>query len=210
MKIISHRGYWIKPKEKNTLKAFERSFDMGFGTETDLRDLNNKICISHDPATSVNNLDIDSFSMLYKSYNTSLPLALNVKSDGLQTLLEEFIKNGNIEDYFFFDMSIPDTINYIRKNLNVFIRQSEYEKDLPFYQKAKGVWLDSFQKMWYSQSVVLDHLNNGKKVAIVSAELHSRDHRRQWEILKEWPFIKDQRILLCTDFPEDASKFFNS
>lgn len=38
MKIISHRGFWHNPSEKNTEMAFCRSFELGFGTETDVRD----------------------------------------------------------------------------------------------------------------------------------------------------------------------------
>jgi glycerophosphoryl diester phosphodiesterase len=38
MKIMSHRGYWRGEDEKNTTTAFSRSFDLGFGTETDVRD----------------------------------------------------------------------------------------------------------------------------------------------------------------------------
>jgi hypothetical protein len=49
MQILSHRRYWKMDSEKNTKIAFERSFSLGFGTETDLmRDFGRKIVISHD------------------------------------------------------------------------------------------------------------------------------------------------------------------
>ena len=32
MEIISHRGLWKKDHEKNSVKAFQRSFEKGFGT----------------------------------------------------------------------------------------------------------------------------------------------------------------------------------
>lgn len=35
MIILSHRGYWKETHEKNLPIAFERSFSLGFGTETD-------------------------------------------------------------------------------------------------------------------------------------------------------------------------------
>jgi len=38
MLVISHRGYWKELAEKNRPIAFERSFALGFGTETDIRD----------------------------------------------------------------------------------------------------------------------------------------------------------------------------
>ena len=48
MIIISHRGYWKCVDEKNTEIAFSRSFELDFGTETDVRDCLGKLVISHD------------------------------------------------------------------------------------------------------------------------------------------------------------------
>ena len=52
MLIISHRGYWGQNVNKNTKDAFKRSFNLGFGTETDIRDHDGTLVISHDPADS--------------------------------------------------------------------------------------------------------------------------------------------------------------
>ncbi len=38
MIILSHRGYWKEVSEKNKPIAFERSFSLGLGTETYIRD----------------------------------------------------------------------------------------------------------------------------------------------------------------------------
>ncbi len=51
MQVISHRGYWKSAAEKNTTTAFARSFALGYGTETDVRDLNGELVISHDMPT---------------------------------------------------------------------------------------------------------------------------------------------------------------
>ena len=48
LEILAHRGYWKLEKEKNTLYAFEKAFDKYFGIETDLRDAQGEIVISHD------------------------------------------------------------------------------------------------------------------------------------------------------------------
>ena len=48
MIVLSHRGYWKTAVEKNTPTAFKRSFELGFGTETDVRDRNGELVISHD------------------------------------------------------------------------------------------------------------------------------------------------------------------
>ena len=48
MKILSHRGFWREVAEKNKLVAFDYSFSLGFGTETDVRDFGGELVISHD------------------------------------------------------------------------------------------------------------------------------------------------------------------
>lgn len=207
MKIISHRGYWIKPEEKNTIQAFYNTTKLGFGSETDLRDFDSELVISHD-IPNKNNLKFNSVLELFKSEN--LLLALNVKADGLQNLLEKSINQFNISNYFVFDMSIPDTKHYINMGFNVFCRQSEYEPHIPFYNEIKGIWLDAFEKIWYSANIVNEHLTQGKQVCIVSAELHNRDYLNHWQFLKTWSFIQNNNLILCTDYPEEARLFFDN
>ncbi|GBQ86613.1 hypothetical protein AA14337_3370 [Acetobacter malorum DSM 14337] len=56
MQILSHRGFWHTPEEKNSRAAIKRSFKEGFGLETDVRDLlfegDSQIVVSHDPVAS--------------------------------------------------------------------------------------------------------------------------------------------------------------
>ena len=209
MIILSHRGFWQQEFEKNTQKAFKNSFSNEFGTETDLRDQNGELLISHDPPIkSVNN--IKKFIKIFNEYNTDLPLALNIKSDGLQDLVLKFLKQGNIKNYFVFDMSVPDTIGYFEKGMKVFVRQSEYEITPSFYERCEGIWLDCFENVWYDEELILNHLKNGKKVAIVSSDLHKRDKSKHWEMLKNWKCINNNNLMLCTDFPEQARKYFKN
>lgn len=207
MIVISHRGFWKEPEEKNEEIAFERSFQLGYGTETDLRDLNGDLTISHDPPSEVK-IKIKDFLKTYHRGKPNLPLALNIKSDGLQQMVLNLLQEGNITNYFVFDMSIPDTIGYLNNNMNVYTRQSEYEKDVPFYEKVQGVWLDCFQNIWYNEELIQQHLDNHKKVAIVSSELHKRDHKEHWELMKNWKCINNNNLMLCTDLPTEATKFF--
>jgi len=88
MIIISHRGYWKTDKEKNSIAAFERSFSLGFGTETDVRDFNGKLVISHDIANK-DSISFEEFIKIYLKYSKSNWLALNVKSDGIRDLLKK-------------------------------------------------------------------------------------------------------------------------
>lgn len=206
--VLSHRGYWKKESEKNCKIAFERSFSLGFGTETDIRDFNGELVISHDIA-SVECLSVDFFFKLYKSINDTLPLALNIKSDGLQLKLMKLLKKYEINNYFVFDMSVPDGLNYLKNDFNVFTRQSEYELEPSFYDKAIGVWLDEFNDHWISKEILKHHFNNNKSVCIVSPDLHKRQYLYEWNNYKGYSReMNFNNLMICTDYPEKAKTFF--
>ncbi len=207
MKIISHRGYWKSIEEKNRPNAFKHSFELGFGTETDLRDYLGEIVISHDiPENDA--ISLNELFTIFSKFSKKLPLALNVKADGLQQKLKLALKDFKIENYFVFDMSIPDTLGYIKEGINFFSRQSEYEPNPIFYQDCKGIWLDGFTSDWYDTRIIKDHLKNKKQVAIVSPDLHKRDLMPLWEKLKKDKIYQMEGVILCTDIPEDAVNFF--
>jgi glycerophosphoryl diester phosphodiesterase len=210
MQFIAHRGLWQAEEQQNTLKAFENAFAEGFGIETDVRDYCGKLVVSHD-VPSPSSLSLDSLLELYKSFLGKPLLALNIKSDGLVNLLYEKVAQFNIENYFFFDMSVPDTLPYLKKQLRVFTRQSEYEKDPCFYAEAQGIWLDQFVSSWFDESTLKDHLMNKKKVCIVSPELHRRDFKQEWRRYKSFmqaDHLSSGQLLLCTDHPQLGRKFF--
>lgn len=187
MRIISHRGYWYKSVEKNTVAAFERSFRLGFGTETDFRDSRGRLVISHDLPT-VDALDAEAFFRLLAQYDRWLPLAINIKADGLQDLLHLALSRHGIENYFLFDMSVPDAVFSMKQGLRVFTRHSDVELQPAFYEKAAGVWMDAFEDdTWLTPEVIAIHLGAGKQVCIVSPELHGRSHCALWERLRAHP-----------------------
>lgn len=209
MKILSHRGIWNKKEEKNTESAFINSFLQGFGIETDIRDFNGELVISHDVANR-NSLKANEFFKIYSKYDQKPMLALNVKSDGIQNLLVELIKKYNIDNYFIFDMSIPEQYVYTKENLNIFTRQSDIEKEIVLYEKSCGIWLDSFEDEWIDEKTIEYHVRNNKKVCIVSPELHNRNYRERWEVYKKIDDkFKNSEIFLCTDKAIEARSFFN-
>jgi glycerophosphoryl diester phosphodiesterase len=208
MKILSHRGYWKTVQEKNTLSAFKRSFDLGFGVETDFRDHNGQLVVFHDLPNS-ESMRADKMFEMMSLVDSSLPLAINIKADGLQDLLKCAIKKFQIRDYFLFDMSVPDAIVSIKNGLRVFTRQSDLEKHPAFYAEADGVWIDAFYNDgWINEDIIKSHLNAGKSVCLVSPEVHKRFHLNLWNRLKVNQLFNDNSVLLCTDLPEDAAKFF--
>lgn len=202
MKILSHRGYWKEAYEKNTSPAFHRSFDLGFGTETDVRDCLSDLVISHDPATSASP-SLESFLDIVAGRN--LPLAMNVKADGLATALAKSF-NGRGLDWFVFDMSIPDMKMQLRVGNPVFARMSEVEQAPVWLDQVQGIWLDAFSHVWYNAATIRDLLARGLRVCVVSAELHGRPHGDLWSALRE--LKNEDRLMICTDIPEECQQFF--
>ena len=130
---------------------------------------------SHD-APRRNALTLSQMLDIYCAQSATLPLALNIKSDGLYEPLRDMLAAYGVEDYFVFDMSIPDTIGYLRGGHPVFTRQSDYERTPLFYSRSSGIWLDAFEEEWTTSDVVDAHLAAGKRVCVVSPELHRRLH----------------------------------
>lgn len=204
MRIISHRGLWKSPDQKNTEQAFINSLAEGFGIETDFRDMQKKIVVSHDMPNG-SEMPIDQFLSLRDIQCHTL--ALNIKSDGLSRLLRQKLEQYDIQNCFVFDMSIPDMLAHIKAGNNVFTRLSDVEPQPLLLNESKGVWLDAFYSEWYNCEVINRLIDRGKQVCVVSPELHGREHRKFWEQIYE--FSSNDDVMLCTDFPLEARIFFN-
>jgi len=160
MIIISHRGFWREKEEKNSSTAFDRSFSLNFGTETDIRDFNGDLVISHDIANKTC-LTLTEFLKIYKSKNTNLPLALNIKSDGLHKKLYNFLKAHSILNYFVFDMSIPDTIMYLEEDMNVLLDKVNTNLIHLFMKELQeSGWMPlkvyGTQKNWFKSILIME------------------------------------------------------
>jgi glycerophosphoryl diester phosphodiesterase len=202
MIVLSHRGYWTEAREKNTEGAFMLSFDSGYGTETDVRDCLGSLVISHDMPTG----DAIPFARFLALHGgRPLPLALNVKADGLATPLCAAVRAADAPDWFVFDMSIPDTRSYFAAEAPVFMRMIEVEQSPPWLDRAAGVWLDAFESDWYSMDLLRRQLDE-RRVCVVSPELHGRDPRALWDSIG--PLADHPGLLLCTDRPAAATDFF--
>ncbi|MFN5856701.1 MAG: hypothetical protein ACK456_12545 [Pseudanabaenaceae cyanobacterium] len=215
MHILSHRGYWQTAAEKNTETAFHRSFSLGFGTETDVRDALGELVISHDPPIG-GEMKFSYFLEIYNGYkqrhSQPLPLALNVKADGLQSRLKLLLEQYEITNYFMFDMSVPDAKLYIEQDFKVFTRHSELETVPSLYESSMGVWLDCFYGDWIDNDVLESHIKQNKQVCLVSPDLHKRSYQEFWQKLKAMAVVRSpeitDKVMLCTDFPEAAKLLF--
>lgn len=208
MKVLSHRGYWKAPNEKNSETAFRRSFVMGIGTETDIRDRCGELVVSHDMPDS----DAISLEELLKltnisSDNSDITLALNIKADGLADSLQKIILRYPRVDSFVFDMAVPDMREYFSAGVPVFTRMSEVEQHPVWLDRAAGVWLDGFNSEWYSNKLIESILDMKKRVCVVSPELHGRPHGSLWDLLNK---MDHSDLMICTDYPEEAISYFTS
>ncbi|MEM9274415.1 MAG: hypothetical protein AAGA80_15835 [Cyanobacteria bacterium P01_F01_bin.143] len=181
-----------------------------FGCELDIRTQNGQLVISHDIPTEAPCLLLEEVFQSYKKLNSDSAIAINIKADGLQSKLLKLINKYSITNYFTFDMSVPDTLGYQKHKLKYFTRHSEYEPHPACYENAVGVWLDCFNSDWWTVKDVERHLKKDKFVVLVSPELHKREYSQAW---KTWRAIeqkyKTNKLMLCTDYPEEAQEFFN-
>jgi hypothetical protein len=198
MEILSHRGYWLTPQEKNQKIAFERSFERGFGTETDVRDSGGKLVISHDMPRGD---EMTLTAMLDILGDRNLPLALNIKADGLGPAILDAMAGRSQNLWFTFDMSVPELIRQKKLAMPVFTRRSEYELQATLYDVVEGVWLDCFHGLWFNADDIVAMLDDGKRVCIVSPELHGRAPTELWSMLRR-AGLYDSSIMICTDVPE--------
>lgn len=205
MNVLSHRGYWQELNEKNKEIAFQRSFELGFGTETDIRDRNGALVISHDMPDG-SEMSLSDFLRIVD--NRNLPFALNIKADGLILPLVKQMQSTKLSNWFVFDMAVPDMYAYLKAGVPVFTRMSEVEKQPAWIEQSAGVWLDAFSDIWYDAQTIEDLLRSGKKVCVVSSELHGRNYEALWNLLL--PISKHPLLMLCTDNPELARNFFGA
>lgn len=204
---LAHRGLWVDGDAPNSLAAFRAAFRRGWGAELDVRDLGGALVVSHDPPRD----GAPSFESVVDAYlEAGAPgaLAVNVKADGLEAMVAGALAGVDAGRWFAFDMSVPDSLRYLRAGLPSFTRHSDLEPDPASYEQAAGVWLDDFGGGWIAEATIAAHVGAGKRVAVVSPELHGRDHRAAWSEWRNWDVWGSGHVLLCTDRPAEAEEVF--
>lgn len=209
MQVIAHRGQWFSPEDKNSREALCRAFQAGYGVETDIRDLAGKLVVSHDMPKG----DALPLNVMLEDYHRAGgtgTLALNIKSDGLTDALNSLLNEYEIRRYFCFDMSVPDTLPYLRAEMNAAARLSEYEPEGPLSKQASFYWVDNFHNLILDMNLLEDWMHSGKQVCLVSPELHGYGHHAYWKTLASLPkdLLAKDELMLCTDFAEQAREYF--
>lgn len=205
--ILAHRGFWLLPEEKNSLGAFERALEHGFGIELDVRDCQGRLAVSHDlPGVAAVALNTVLERIAEPLRASRVPLAINVKSDGLESLLQAALQKYKLLDRsFLFDMSVPSMVAFSRAGaVQMATRHSEYEPHPVMLPRCSHVWVDSFEGDWDDLAIFAESRFAGKQLAFVSPELHGRNPMLAWARLRESPL----EFFLCTDRPMEARRFF--
>lgn len=205
MEILSHRGFWLHPEERNLEVAFQRSFHLGIGTETDLRDHDGEIVVAHDPP---NGSTLPFRRLLDIMDGRNLKLALNIKADGLANDIREILNEYGHNNYFTFDMSLPEQVRQIDAGLTVFTGLSDIQRHAPLLETSAGIWVDCFKSDWYDASIIDGFLESGKEICLVSAELHKREPLHQWSIIRNMRHLSNNKVMICTDRPLEAKSYF--
>ena len=210
-KIFAHRGVWYDIGEQNSSVSFVRAFEAGFGIETDIRDSGGEIVISHDIPKLGFELTLRRFLLLAESYKWRGHLALNIKSDGLLTLLNEVFDEfpTYMDRLFLFDMSIPEHVKYTSSSVfNLYQRVSEIESGLnENYLRSSGYWVDNFSGEFDQLNFVKNSMFHHRNYCLVSPELHGRSYLEFWKELLSFSIVDDHGFGICTDHAEAFAQF---
>ena len=199
--IYAHRGVWESPDQQNSFLAFETARLSGFGIETDIRSKDNSLIISHDPIHSKSPLEIKNVNL------QDIPMALNVKEDGLIPQYERFFQQYPHPYTFLFDGSIPEMFKFKQRSLPHALRLSEYEEELPW--ETHFIWVDSFYSDWWIKSQYISKLIEKHFLVFVSPELHGRDKKNAWEFFCKLQSEGIDKFGICTDDPGKLAELFN-
>lgn len=199
--IYAHRGVWVSAEEQNSTKSILRASQLGFGVETDFRSKSGKLVISHDPQIQSEAQEIDCYEF------SGLPVALNVKEDGLAKHYSEFLKKYPNENSFIFDGSIPEMLKIREAGLPHALRLSEYERELPW--ETSFIWVDAFHGEWWIDSELIENLLKNQMPVFVSPEIHGRDRREAWNYFRKLKQLNFGTFGVCTDFPVELKECFD-
>ncbi len=205
IKIICHRGWWKRKKQQNSLAAIEMALQEFDGVEIDLRSLGSQLVISHDPPKLNSPMPLMK-ELLQLGLPKNKWWALNIKQDGLLPLLKPLLKQLSTHHAFCFDLSGPEAMLYLKAQLPVFQRWSDYESPSFSHRDISGTVIDAFtaqaeKKLWHS-------LDQQLPVMLISPELHGRPHLSAWREYRRKAARFPHDILLCTDHPQSAQDFF--
>lgn len=165
----------------NTLEQLSE-VPSSLGVEVDIRYHENRLILHHDPFHHHEGKGTD-FDEYLKAYRHKF-MILNIKTEGVEALCVEKMKEHGIEDYFLLDLSMPYFVKYAKyepldkKHLTVrFSEHEPLEYALEFIDCTDWLWVDCFKKL----PLTADNfqlLKKHFKICLVSPELQG--HPLEW------------------------------
>lgn len=170
MQIIKHRV--------NSIKEL-RELNPEWGAEIDLRsDCHDKgrILLSHDPWIGGDSLQ--EWLLEYRRLESTGPIILNTKEDGLETVALDTLRRLEIDSFFFLDTTVPTLVKWTGSEgrTEFAVRVSRYEPPenaRAFQGTASWVWVDCFNGVPLAKAAILP-LKKHFQVCLVSPELQGR------------------------------------
>ena len=192
MNIILHRI--------NTIALLDQT-PFNYGVEIDIRSNGKNLILHHDPF-----MKGDLFKDWIRFYKHGT-LILNVKEEGLEGKLLQFMSQYEITDFFFLDQSFP----FLRKTAisgesRCAIRLSEYEDIktvLSLSGMIKWVWVDCFSRFPLTKYDGEKLKKAGFKLCIVSPELQGMtdtEHIEEFRYKLDLLDIKGDAV--CTKYAD--------
>lgn len=191
--IYAHRGMWESVDNQNTLDSCLLAKKHDFGVELDVRSNFGNLYLSHDQDKS------RTTNLFSEVMNLRVPIAINLKEDGLLKRISKMSNLMKVPGTFVFDGSLPEMVQARKMGISHALRISEYEEKLPW--DPDFVWLDSFESDWWVNSESIFDMFAKQNVVVVSPELHGRESGEVWHYLKSITKSKNLKIGICTDEP---------
>ncbi len=186
----------IKHRVNSVLDLVSTPID--FGVEVDVKEKNGEIVCGHDPID-----DEALFVDWVKSYRHKF-VAVNIKQEGIESLVISILEDANIRDFFLFDLSFP-MLNKLSESgeTRLALRISDlegFEHAQLFVGKVEWIWLDIFKNGDFLPKA--ESIFEKFKVCAVSPELHvRRDEQKNQEILVNLLKFKGLFDAVCTKIP---------
>ncbi len=199
--IYAHRGVWTSLEEQNSPLSIEAAHKLGFGIETDFRSHNNRLVVSHNPFLDKTALGLADFNF------QGIPVAMNIKEDGLSEQYREFLDINQHKLSFIFDGSIPEMRKIRDEGLPHALRLSEYERELPW--STRFIWVDAFESEWWLGSQEIANLQQEHFLVFVSPELHGRNFENAWQYFRRLSHENSKKFGICTDLPSQLKEFIS-
>jgi hypothetical protein len=171
-----------------------------FGVEVDVKEKNGEIVCGHDPFDN-EALFVD----WVKSYRHKF-VAVNIKQEGIESLVISILEESNIRDFFLFDLSFPMLIKLSESGeTRLALRVSDlegFEHAQLFVGKVGWIWLDIFKNGDFLSKT--ESIFEKFKVCAVSPELHARrDKQKNHKILVDLLGFEGLFDAVCTKIPSN-------